>query len=130
MLAPRLAAAAALLPFLLTLASAQPRAAPAAASQTIDVASFSFTPKPIRLAAGKPVTLSFVNRSGSGHDFTAKEFFAASTITAGAAPGGEIELAGHERKSITVVPRAGTYKAHCSHFLHASFGMVDTIVVN
>ena len=124
MFASRLAAAAAL-----TLLFAIPTSAQTG-GQTIDVVSFSFAPKPIRLAAGKPVTLTFVNRSGSGHDFTAKEFFAASTITAGAAPNGEIELASHETKRVTLIPKAGTYKAHCSHFLHPSFGMVDDIIVN
>ena len=99
------------------------------ASVTISVDSYSFAPKPIRLAAGRPVTLVFVNRSGHGHDFTAAGFFAASAITAGAAPGGEIELAGHESKSITLTPRAGTYHAHCSHFMHATFGMTDDIIV-
>jgi len=107
--------------------------APAAAqpaTQTITVWSFGFAPRPIPLAAGRPVTLVFVNRSGGSHDFTASAFFARSTITAGAAPGGEIELRGHETKSVTLIPRAGTYPAHCSHFLHTQFGMSDQIVVN
>ena len=97
---------------------------------TVNVASFSFAPKPILLKSGQAVTLTFVNGSGNGHDFTAKEFFAASTISAGAAPGGKIDLAPHETKSITLIPRLGTYQAHCSHFLHASMGMTNTIVVN
>ena len=105
-------------------------AQPTPPSVTIAVRSFGFTPQPIRLRAGQPVTLTFVNQSGSGHDFTAGAFFAAATITAGAAPGGEIELRGHETKSITLVPRAGVYPAHCSHFMHSMFGMRDTIVVN
>jgi plastocyanin len=29
-----------------------------------------------------------------------------------------------------LVPRAGTYAAHCSHFLHSSMGMTDQIIVN
>jgi plastocyanin len=120
----RVAAVAA---FSLTLVA--PAAAQTPAAQTIDVRSYSFAPAPIRLAAGKPVTLTFVNNSGSGHDFTAKDFFAHSAITSGAAPGGKIELKGHETKTITLVPRAGTYEAHCSHFLHASMGMHDQIVV-
>ena len=109
---------------LATAALAQP------ASQTIDLANFSFSPNPIHLAAGRPVTLTFVNRSGSGHDFTAKAFFAGSRTLAGAAPGGKIELRGGETKTITLVPSAGTYEVHCSHFLHTSFGMTDQIVVN
>ena len=110
------------------LAAAPALAQPAAV--TIDVQNFSFAPTPIHLRAGQPVTLTFVNRSGGGHDFTAAKFFAASRITAGAAPDGEIELRGHETKSITLVPAAGTYKAHCSHFMHKQMGMTDLIVVN
>jgi plastocyanin len=112
---------------LLSLASAalaQPTA------QTITVSSFSFAPKPIHLIAGQPVTLTFVNSSGSGHDFTAKTFFAASRITVGAAPDGEIELRGHETKSITLIPQRGTYTAHCSHFFHTQMGMSDQIIVD
>jgi plastocyanin len=97
--------------------------------QTIMVWSFGFAPNPIRLAAGEPITLTFQNRSGSSHDFTAKQFFASARITAGGAPEGEIELKPHETKSITLIPRAGTYKAHCSHFFHEPLGMNDTIVV-
>jgi plastocyanin len=101
-----------------------------APAQTIYMWSYDYAPKPIHLAAGRPVTLTFVNRSGSGHDFTAKAFSANARITAGTAPGGEIELGPHQTRSITLIPRAGTYKAHCSHFLHKQFGMQDVIVVN
>ncbi len=100
------------------------------AQVAVQVWSFGFAPRPLHLAAGRPVTLVFVNQSGGSHDFTAREFFAASTISAGAAPGGRIPLAGHETKSVTLIPRAGSYEAHCSHFLHASMGMTDQIIVN
>jgi plastocyanin len=107
--------------------------APAAAQQPaqlmIQVWSFGFAPQPIRLVAGRPVTLTFVNRSGSGHDFTAPGFFQHAKITAGAAPEDEIELKGHQTKSITLVPTRGTYQAHCSHFLHKQLGMSDMIIV-
>ena len=107
-----------------------PASAQQPAAQAISVYSYGYTPKMIHLAAGRPVTLTFTNASGSGHDFTAKEFFAASKITSGAAPEGEIELKPHESKSITLVPSAGAYKAHCSHFMHTTFGMTGTITVN
>ena len=100
------------------------------ASQTIVMSNFKYSPPTLHLAAGRPVTLTFVNRSGGGHDFTAKAFFANSTITAGAAPGGEVEVRGRGTKSITLIPRAGTYSAHCSHFLHTPMGMRGTILVN
>src|SRR5437763_7479019 len=109
-------------------AVAQP--APKADVHTIDVQSFSFAPSPIHLAAGTPVTLVFVNHSGSGHDFTAPQFFAAATFVAGSAPKGEIDLPPHETRTVTLIPRAGAYKAHCSHFMHAAIGMHDEIVVH
>lgn len=117
------AAAAALLFLVAAPAAAQP------AQVVVQVWSFGFGPQPIRLAAGKSVALTFANQSGGSHDFTAEEFFKAATITSGAAPGGEIELKPHETKTITLVPSAGTYKAHCSHFLHSQMGMTDEIVV-
>jgi plastocyanin len=124
MIASRLAALAALSLISFAPAAAQP------AALTVTLQNFSFAPRPIHLRAGRPVTLTFVNRSGGGHDFTAKSFFASSRIIAGAAPGGEVELRGGETRSVTLVPRAGTYKAHCGHFMHKAFGMTDTIVVS
>src|SRR6476659_2826257 len=100
-------------------AAAQP------ASQVITVYSFGFAPRPIHLAAGRPVTLTFVNRAGSGHDFTARAFFARSQILSGSAPAGEVELGGGQTRSITLIPRAGTYPAHCGHFMHKQLGMSD-----
>jgi plastocyanin len=105
-------------------------AQPPASVVQVRVWSFGFAPNPIALAAGRPVTLQFVNQSGSSHDFTAHRFFATSRIIAGSAPDGEIELRGHETKTVTVIPRAGTYPAHCSHFLHEQLGMHDQIVVS
>jgi plastocyanin len=119
-----LAAAAALSVAFAGPAPAQP------SSLTIQVYSYGFLPHPIRLAAGRPVTLRFVNSSGSGHDFTAKSFFAYSKVTSGSAPDGEIELDPHETKTITLIPRAGTYHAHCSHFFHKQLGMSDEIIVS
>ena len=104
MIAVRLLALATLSAASVTSVAAQPAAVPGA--QVIQVYSYGFGPHPIHLAAGQPVTLSFVNQSGSSHDFTAKSFFAASTITAGAAPDGEIDLAPHQTQTITLIPRA------------------------
>lgn len=114
----------------LSLIFAAPPAAASPPAQTILVSSFAFRPAPIRLAAGRPVTLTFVNQSGSGHDFTARRFFANARITAGGAPDGEIELRPHETKSVTLIPRAGTYKAHCTHFFHKQLGMRVEVIVS
>ena len=99
------------------------------AAETISVWSFGFSPKPIQLQAGQPVTLTFVNRGGGGHDFTARAFFASSRVIAGAAPDGRIKLPGHATRSITLVPVAGSYQAHCSHLMHEPMGMSDVILV-
>ena len=111
-----------------TLAAASPAAAQIPV-QTNQLYSFGYTPKVIRLAAGKPVTLTFVNQSGDTHDFTAKSFFARSRIVSGNVSGGEIDLKGGQSRSITLVPAAGTYKVHCGHFMHKQFGMTGTIAV-
>jgi plastocyanin len=100
-----------------------------ATGQTIIVWSFGFFPRPIVLAAGRPVTLTFQNRSGSSHDFTAKTFFAASRILRGEAADGEVELKPHESRSVTLIPRVGRYTAHCSHFFHKQLGMSNQIYV-
>jgi plastocyanin len=108
-------------------------AAPAAAQPAqfvVQVWSFGFAPNPIHLAAGRPVTLTFVNRSGSSHDFTAPGFFQHAALTGGGPPISEIELRPHETRSVTLVPARGTYQAHCSHFLHKQMGMSDLIVVD
>lgn len=107
--------------------AAQPRVA--APVQTITVQSFAYSPSPIHLAAGKAVTLNFVNRAGKGHDFTAHEFFAASRILSGPVSDGEVDLGGGQAASVTLIPAAGTYQAHCGRPFHKMMGMRTTIVV-
>jgi plastocyanin len=100
------------------------------AAQTIQLYSFGFTPNAIHLTAGRPVTINFINGAGGGHNFSAPSFFANATITSGAAPNGIVELGGHQSRSITLVPRAGTYKVRCTHFLHKQMGMTGQILVD
>lgn len=123
MLASRFAAVAALSLGLLSPAGAQPQAL------TIDLRSFSYAPTPIRLAGGKPVTLTFVNRSGSRHDFTARSFFSSSRILSGSAPNGRVDVPPRQTVTITLIPKAGTYNVHCSRFLHTQMGMHGRIAV-
>ncbi|NUT00512.1 MAG: copper-binding protein [Sphingomonas sp.] len=116
-----------LAPALLLLASVAPAQAPAI--QTISLYSYGFKPGPITLQAGHPVTLRFVNSSTKGHDFTAPEFFRASRILAGSVAKGGVKLSGGESKSVTLVPAAGQYRAHCSRPFHTTFGMKTAIIV-
>ena len=118
--------------FRLFAATALSLAIPASAQtpmQVIELSSFAYAPRTISLVAGKPVTLTFVNRSRDGHDFTARRFFSRSRIVSGSAAGGEIELKGGQSRSVTLIPAAGRYPVHCGHFLHKQFGMTGTILV-
>jgi plastocyanin len=119
----RFSAAAALSLLFASPAAAQP------AQYVVQVWSFGFAPHPIQLAAGRPVTLTFINRSGSSHDFTAPGFFQHARFLSGQRDN-EVELRPHETKSVTLIPERGTYQAHCSHFMHKQLGMNDWIVVN
>jgi len=102
-------------------------------SQRVDIqlSNFAFSPSTIHLHAGEPVVLHLVNASSGGHDFAAREFFAASTLRGGAAiERGQVELASHESRDIYLVPRAGRYPLKCTHAFHKMFGMSGEIVVD
>jgi plastocyanin len=103
-------------------------------SATVPVAltNFHFEPSTIYLKAGEPVTLRLVNRSSSGHDFTAPAFFAAARVAPEEGEfvdDGSIALRGGETRDVHLTPAAGRYKLKCSHFLHKPMGMAGTIVV-
>lgn len=105
-------------------------AAPVAAPvQVINLNSYAYAPTPIRLAAGRAVTLQFVNRSGKGHDFTARRFFSSSRILAGRVDSGEVELGGGQSASVTLIPAPGRYPVHCGHPFHKMLGMRAIILV-
>ncbi len=115
---------------------AAPALAQPAPAVRIDIAlsSFKFAPEPIRLVHGRAYVLHFENRSGGGHDFTAKDFFVAATISPGdtaKVTEGEIALHGHESVDVRLIaPAAGTYSVKCGHFMHAMLGMKTQIVVS
>lgn len=102
-------------------------------SLTVELSSFKFTPGTLTLRHGERYHLRFVNVSSGGHDFAAKDFFAASTVAPGdngKIDNGKIRLRGGESVEITLTPnQTGTYKTRCSHFMHSAFGMTGTIVV-
>ena len=97
--------------------------------QVVTLYSYGYSPQVLRLGAGRPVTLHFINRSGSGHDFTARKFFRSARILSGRVAGGEVELRGGQSASVTLIPARGRYPVHCGHFFHKQLGMRGTIVV-
>ena len=100
----------------------------------IVLANFSFTPSAIELVAATPVTLHIVNRGSGGHNFIARDFFAAASMDAATRKKlgrkGVVELAKGTAMDITLTPKAGSYKLKCGHFLHATLGMTGTITVS
>ena len=118
----------------LLIAAAFAVAAPVAAQNPTTVVpvqlySYGYTPSPIMLRAGVPVTLVFNNVSGIGHTFKAPAFFAASQRLSGMTMNGEVHVMPHQSMSVTVIPARGTYEVHCSHFFHDQLGMHSLIYV-
>lgn len=116
----------------------EPRIAPAsvsfagAAEQRVELSNFDFTPREIRLQAGKPYELVLANVASGGHDFAAPEFFAAAQVSAAHAlliAAGKVEVPGGETRTVHLVPQAGTYDLVCTHTGHALLGMKGSIVV-
>lgn len=108
-------------------------AAEAPAKVTVTLANFSFSPDDLHLHSGHPVTIHFVNEGSGGHDFTAEEFFTAATMDAAnraRVAKGRVSLGKGESSDVTLTPRAGTYKVHCSHFGHSALGMTGKVVVD
>lgn len=106
--------------------AASPVAAPV---QVINLQSYAYAPTPIRLTAGRAVTLQFVNRAGKSHDFTARRFFRSARILAGRVGDGEVELRGGQSASITLIPAPGRYSVHCGRPFHKMLGMHAVILV-
>jgi uncharacterized cupredoxin-like copper-binding protein len=100
----------------------------------VHLTNFHFTPDHIQMQHGQAYRLHLVNDASGGHDFDAGTFFAAAQI----APSdqakikkGSVDLKGGQTVEIRLVaPTAGTYKLHCSHFMHSAFGMTGEIVVS
>jgi len=106
--------------------------AQAADEERIELSNFDFTPRDIHLHAGQATVLVLSNTASGGHNFAAREFFAAARVDradAAMIEDGKIEVPAKSTRTVHLVPAAGTYKLTCSHTLHTTFGMKGTIVV-
>lgn len=99
----------------------------------VRLSNFEFTPNTIELTHGEAYRLHLVNQGSGGHNFDAAQFFAAAQVAPldkGKIRNGAVELKKGEAADIRLVaPAPGTYKLHCSHFMHSTFGMTGQIVV-
>ncbi|WP_271078182.1 plastocyanin/azurin family copper-binding protein [Aurantiacibacter sp. MUD61] len=98
----------------------------------VEIDSFSFEPRTLRLAAGEPVVLVLTNVSDGRHNFSAPGFFAASRIAqydASVITDGEVEVAPGDSVELRLIPAMGGYDVDCTHFGHSLAGMTGSIVV-
>jgi plastocyanin len=116
---------------ILALLLAAPAAALAQQPRIVEVqlSSFAYAPDEIRLRAGEPVTLHLVNAGSGGHNFAAREFFAAATGVTGPVTDGKVEVGAHASVDVTLTPAAGRYRLRCTHMMHTAMGMSGEIVV-
>ena len=93
---------------------------------------WAFDPDPIRLEAGRPVKLRFLNQGQATFSFSADEFFRGARLRSGDADlvrDGHIRLAPGEARTIALVPAPGRYRAHSGNWIHRLLGMSAQIVV-
>lgn len=93
---------------------------------------FAYEPRLIRLQAGRPVKLTFVNNSRATLSFDAPAFFRAARLRGREArmlADGRFRLAPGERRTVALVPAPGRYRARSSNLLHRTLGMSAEILV-
>ena len=119
-------------PTLILAAAALFAAGPASAQpvHTVTLYSHGYAPQVLHLAAGRPVTLTFVNRAGKSHDFTARQFFRSARILSGRVVDGQVDLGGGRVTRVTLIPAAGRDPVHCGYPFHKVMGMHGTIIVH
>ena len=93
---------------------------------------FTYEPQVIRLEAGRPVKLAFVNNGRATLSFSAPAFFRAARIRSRDAhfvENGRLRLAPGERRTVALVPAPGRYRVHSANLTHRILGMTATIIV-
>ena len=121
------------LPLVLLLAS------PAAAQEwrmapeyDVQLSTYDIEPGEIRLKAGEPVRLRFVNNSNQGLAFAAGDFFRSAQLRrrdAALVKGGAVKVPPLSTRTIVLVPRPGRYRAEGANLLHRLLGMSGRIIV-
>jgi len=114
-------------------------AAPAAAQEwrmapeyDVLLSTYDIAPEEIRLKAGEPVRLRFVNNSNQALSFSAGGFFKAAQLRrrdGATVKGGTVEVPALSTRTVVLVPKAGRYKARGGNFVHRVLGMNGKIIV-
>jgi hypothetical protein len=94
---------------------------------------FTYEPREIRLPAGRPVLLQFVNNGQAHLSFRAPAFFAAAQIRRDdrrRIQNGGFRLAPGARLRISLVPARGRYPVYSGYLVQRLRGMTARIVVD
>lgn len=98
----------------------------------VQLSTYDIQPIEIRLKAGEPVRLRFVNNSNQGLTFSAGDFFRSARLRrrdGKLVEGGSIKVPALSTRTVVLVPKAGRYKASGANFLHRLLGMSGRIIV-
>lgn len=100
---------------------------------SVEMSSYRFSPSTLTLQHGQAYRIRFHNGARKAHNFVAKDFFVSAIIAPADVDrikNGAVDLRGGETADVQLIPNArGTFKVHCSHFMHSPMGMKGTIVV-
>ena len=94
--------------------------------------SYAIQPKVLRLKAGEPVRLRFVNNSNEPHRFAAAAFFARAELRERERTmvrRGSLEVAPLSEQTLVLVPHAGRYRMTGGSVAQRLLGMNGRIVV-
>jgi len=103
-----------------------------ASEQDVLLRPWAYEPRTIRLEAGRPARLRFVNQGQATHSFSAPRFFRAARLRdrdADVAERGGFVLRPGERRTIALVPAPGRYTAQSSNLFQRLLGMRGVIIV-
>ncbi len=114
-------------------------AAPAAAQEwrmapeyDVQLSTYDIQPGEIRLKAGEPVRLRFVNNSNHGLTFSAGDFFRSAQMRrrdGRLVKGGAVKVPPLSTRTVVLVPKPGRYRAQGANLLHRLLGMSGRIIV-
>jgi plastocyanin len=94
--------------------------------------SYDIAPSVLRLKAGEPVRLRFVNNSNQGHRFSAESFFRSAKTRrrdGDLVKDGTIAVPPLSTRTVVLVPKAGRYKMAGGNRLRRLLGMNGRIIV-
>ena len=98
----------------------------------VQLSTYDIQPGEIRLKAGEPVRLRFVNNSNQGLTFAAGDFFRSAQMRrrdSRVVRGGAVRVPPLSTRTIVLVPKPGRYSARGANLLHRLLGMSGRIIV-